>query len=125
MSRHAGIFLAQLRSDLEEICVGTGRAGTALLRLSEGMEAVVAGQDPPVTLVDGQHFRLNTAHPVVVQLLESPLRRRSDLAFVISSMMSLLNREREEITDEDERALHARLLEFAIHQGRGSWGAVV
>ena len=45
------------------------------------------------------------------------------MVFFISTLASLLNREVAEITDEDERNFHARLLNFALENAQGSWSA--
>ncbi len=125
MSRQSGIFLRQLRSDLEHLCQDSGKAGKALLRLSGQIDLVESNGAHPVALdAEQERLQLFLNHPLVKKLVENPLRRRSDTVFFISSMMSLLNREREEITDDDEREFHARLLQFALTECRGSWGAV-
>lgn len=78
---------------------------------------------PTILSWDREQGRLNvsSSHPAVAKLLNSPTRRRSDVIFFISTMASLLNREEADITDEDERVFHARLLRFALENSQGSW----
>ncbi|HIB69023.1 MAG TPA: hypothetical protein EYO33_29035 [Phycisphaerales bacterium] len=126
MSELTGKFLTQLKADIALLAAETGEPGRKLNQLAQRIDIDEEADTFPVSL-DRERGRvvIHGGHPSVEKLLNNPQRRRSDLLFFISSMMSLLNREEEDITDEHERAFHARLLRFALEEGQGSWAGAV
>lgn len=126
MSELTGRFLAQLQKDIVYLSSEAGPAARRLVEISQRIDIDEESDALPVTL-DKEHGRvvIHAGHPAVHHLLNSPHRRRSDLVFFISNIMSLLNREDESITDEHERLFHARLLQFSLNECQGSWAGVV
>lgn len=126
MSELTGKFLAQLKADVALLAADTGEPGRKLKELAQRIDIDEESDDFPVSL-DREQGRviIHGGHPSVEKLLNNPHRRRSDLLFFISNMMSLLNREEEDITDEHERTFHARLLRFALEEGQGSWAGAI
>lgn len=126
MSELTTKFLAQLKHDIPLMAREAGLAGTKLMALSQRIEASEERTDVPLSL-DSESGRLflQVKHPAVAHLLANPHRRRSDLLFIASSMMSILNREEADITDEHEREFHARILKFALDESQGSWAGAV
>lgn len=126
MSELTGRFLAQLQKDIVYLSSEAGPAGSRLVELSQRIDIDDESNAVPVSLNKQQgRVVIHAGHPAVTHLLNSPHRRRSDLIFFISNIMSLLNREEEFITDEHERLFHARLLQFAINECQGSWAGAV
>lgn len=121
-----GRFLAQLKNDIALIAEDTGEAGQKLLALAARLDIDEERRDVPVS-IDSEKGRImiHGGNPAVAHLLSQTQKRRSDLLFFISSMMSLLNREEEDITDEHERQFHTRLLRFALDECQGSWAGAV
>jgi len=119
-------FLSQLRNDIEILAADTGEAGQKLHQLAQKIDIDNESHQVPVS-IDRASKRvvIHAGHPAVKRLLNSPQRRRSDLLFFASNMMSLLNREEESITDEHEREFHARLLRYALEECHGSWAGAV
>lgn len=108
------------------LATDAGVAGPKLVELSQRIDIDEVNDALPVTLNREQgRVTIHAGHPAVAHLLNNPQRRRSDLLFFISNIMSLLNREEEEITDEHERAFHARLLRFALEECQGSWAGTI
>jgi hypothetical protein len=125
MSELTSKFLAQLKQDIPLMAQDAGLAGTKLMALSQRIEVSEERDDVPLSLDQDQgRLFLQIKHPAVAHLLSNPHRRRSDLLFIASSMMSILNREEEDITDEHEREFHARILRFALEEGQGSWAGI-
>jgi hypothetical protein len=122
VSELTGKFLHQLQEDIATITADSGSAGMRLRELSQRVDIDEENSEVPVSLdKDKGRILIHSGHPAVKHLLDNPNRRRTDLLFFASSMMSLLNREDQEVTDEHERAFHARLLAFALQHGQGSW----
>ena len=126
MSELTGKFLSQLKQDIPLMARDAGLAGTKLMSLAQRVEASEDRDDVPLTFDRDQgRLFLQVKHPAVAHLLNNPQRRRSDLLFIASSMMSILNREEEDITDEHEREFHARILRFALEESQGSWAGAI
>ena len=126
MSELTGKFLAQLKADIALLAADTGLAGDKLNQLAQKIDVDEESAVVPVSLDrDKGRVVIHAGNPAVAHLLNNPQRRRSDLLFFVSNMMSLLNREEEEITDEHERQFHARLLRFALEECQGSWAGAV
>lgn len=125
MSELTGHFLAQLQKDIVYLSAQAGPASARLVQLSQRIDIDEENNTVPVTLSKEGRVIIHAGHPAVSHLLNNPHRRRSDLVFFISNIMSLLNREEEAITDEHERLFHARLLEFALNECQGSWAGSV
>ena len=126
MIEHHSQFLSQLRESIKTVAADTGEAGQRLLQLSERLDLTEDGRSAPVT-IDSEQGRIviNTSHPAVEKLMSRATRRKTDLVFFISSMMSLLNREEEHIEDHHEKEFHARLLSYALEECQGTWMAQV
>ena len=126
MSELTGKFLAQLKNDIALLANDDQLAASKLRSLAERVDVDDTSASVPLS-IDKEKGRMliHTRHPAVDKLLNNPQRRRSDLLFFVSSMMSLLNREEEGITDEHEREFHARLLQFALNDCHGSWAGSV
>lgn len=126
MIEHHSQFLNQLKESIHTVAADTGEAGQRLLQLSERLDLVDRGNAAPVE-IDSELGRLliNTAHPAVETLIGRTTRPKTDLVFFISSMMSLLNREEEQIEDHHEKEFHARLLRFALEECQGTWMAQI
>ena len=119
-------FLLQLKTDIARVAQESGEAGEKLIRLSEGLEIDEANSDLPVSFhAEVGKILIHVNHPAVAHLLGHTQRRHTDLVFFLSSMMSLLNREEEVITDDHEREFHARLIRFALEDCQGSWAGSV
>lgn len=104
----------------------SGVAGEKLKELSQRIDIDEENDVLPVTLNREQgRVTIHAGHPAVAHLLNNPQRRRSDILFFVSNIMSLVNREEEEITDEHERVFHAQLLRFALEDCQGSWAGAV
>lgn len=126
MSELTGKFLTQLQADIALLAADTGHAGEKLNQLAQRIDIDETSEAVPVSLDrDKGRVIIHAGNPAVAHLLNNPQRRRSDLLFFVSNMMSLLNREEEDITDEHERAFHARLLKFALEDCQGSWAGAV
>lgn len=125
MSELTHKFLVQLKRDIETVSRDTGVAGAKLMDMATRLDISDAPSEVPVS-VDNERGRLliHAGHDAVKTLLNRTARRRTDLVFFISSMMSLINREEEHITDEHERVFHSRLLKFALEECEGSWDAL-
>lgn len=124
MSDLSSKFIQCLRRDLQLLADETCPISTRLLDWGERIDPV--GNDQGTVLSwDRERARVLIApqHPALAKLLNSPARRRSDVIFFISTLASLVNREDPDITDEHERAFHARLLRFALENSQGSWSA--
>jgi hypothetical protein len=121
-----GRFLTQLRNDIAVIAADTGVAGERLNQLAQRIDIDETNGSVPVS-IDREKKRvvIHASNPAVAHLLNNPKRRRSDLLFFASNMMSLLNREEESITDEHEREFHSRLIRFALEECQGSWAGAV
>ena len=117
-------FLAQLRADLQLLIDDSCPIGSRLNDLAPRVEIVEQGR-PHVVVWDKEQgrFQIEASHPVVKTLLSSKTRRRTDVVFFISTLATLLNREEPGITDEHERAFHAKLLRFSMENAQGSWSA--
>lgn len=115
-------FLAQLRADLQLLVDDSCPIGSRLNDLAPRLEIVEQGR-PHVVVWDKEQgrFQIEASHPVVKTLLTSKTRRRTDVVFFISTLATLLNREVSDITDEHERAFHAKLLRFSMENAQGSW----
>ncbi len=115
-------FLQCLRADLRLLADGTCPISS---RLAEWGDRIDFSEQTQSTVLswDREQGRLivSPSHPAVAKLLNSPTRRRSDVIFFISTLASLLNREEADITDDDERVFHAKLLRFALENSQGSW----
>lgn len=126
MSDLTGKFLAQLKHDIPLMARDAGLAGTKLMSMAQRIEVSEERNDVPLSFDHEQgRLFLQIKHPAVAHLLNNPQRRRTDLLFIASSMMSILNREEEDITDEHEREFHARILRFALEESQGSWAGAV
>lgn len=125
MSELTHKFITQLKKDIEYVSRDTGVAGAKLMEMASRLDITEEPSEVPVS-VDNEHGRLliHAGHQAVKTLLNHTLRRRTDLVFFISSMMSLINREEEHITDEHERLFHSRLVKFALEECQGSWDAI-
>ena len=118
------MFLQRLRADLALLVDSACPMSQCLVEWGDRLD-FRDHSESSVLVWDAQQGRvaISPSHPVVAKLLNSPTRRRSDVVFFISTLASLLNREVAEITDEDERNFHARLLNFALENAQGSWSA--
>ena len=126
MSELTHKFLTQLKNDIAIIAQDTGLAGQKLHQLAQGLAVIEDRDDVPLSIDrDKNRLVIHTKHPAVAHLFNNSQQRRSDLLFFVSSMMSILNREDEEINDEHERIFHARLLKFALEDCQGSWAGAV
>lgn len=126
MSELIGTFLNQLKHDISLLASQTGAAGQRLLEMSQRIDVSDQASEVPLSM-DREHGRLivYAAHPVMEKLLNHPQRRRSDLLFIVSGMMSILNREEQDIEDRHEQEFHAQLLRFALEDSQGSWAGAV
>jgi hypothetical protein len=117
-------FLQQLRGDLQLLADDSCPISSRLNDLVSRLEMVEQGGGNVITW-DKERGRLliTSSHPAVKTLINSPARRRSDVVFFISTLATFLNREEPDITDEHERAFHAKLLRFALEHATGSWSA--
>lgn len=124
MSNLSARFLQQLQADLRLLAETPCPISS---RLVEWGDRIDFSEQTQTTVIswdrDAGRLIISPSHPAVSKLLKSPTRRRSDVVFFISTLGSLLNREVAEITDEDERVFHARLLNFALENAQGSWSA--
>lgn len=126
MSDLTNKFLAQLKTDIPLMAQDAGLAGPKLASMAQRLEISDERTDVPLSLDESKtRLFLQVKHPAVAHLLNNPQRRRSDILFIASSMMSILNREEEDITDEHERQFHARILKFALDDSQGSWAGAV
>lgn len=117
-------FLTQLRSDLQLLVDDSCPIGSRLNDLAPRLEFVEQGRAEVIVWNKEQgRFQIEASHPAVKTLLNSKARRRTDVVFFISTLATLLNREEADITDEDERAFHAKLLRFSMENAQGSWSA--
>lgn len=117
-------FLQQLQGDLHSLADDACPIGRRLTDLVGRLEWVEQGRTTMITWdKDKGRFQIEAGHPAVKTLLNSPARRRTDVIFFISNLATLLNREQPDITDEDERVFHAKLLRFAMEHAQGSWSA--
>lgn len=124
MSNLSARFLQQLQADLRLIAQTPCPISTRLVEWGERIDFSDQGQSTALAWDrDAGRLMISPSHPAVSKLLNSPARRRTDVVFFISTLGSLLNREEAQITDEDERAFHARLLHFALENAQGSWSA--
>ncbi len=124
MSEIASRFLRHLQEDIQQLCDPDCPVGDRLRELSLRLDVVDVGGGHPIAWDKDQgRVLIDLGHPAVKTLINSPARRRTDLVFFISSLVSLLNREEAEITDEHERVFHAKLLRFALENSQGSWTA--
>lgn len=71
----------------------------------------------------GGPARLNPDHPVVKRLMKAVNKDRSRLYYLLSATYSIINRELEELHDDDERRFHAKLLEALLDGREGEWSA--
>lgn len=120
MSELTQKFLTELKRVTLSVAADAGETGEWLRGLTHRLTVSDAPNDVPVTLENG-HVVIHTGHPAVAHLLSKPQHQRTDLLYFVSSMMSILNREEEDITDEHERMFHHRLVNFAIEECQGSW----
>lgn len=117
-------FLTQLRSDLQLLVDDSCPIGSRLNDLAPRLEFVDQGRAEVIVWNKEQgRFQIEASHPAVKILLNSKTRRRTDVVFFISTLATLLNREEADITDEHERAFHAKLLRFSMENAQGSWSA--
>jgi hypothetical protein len=115
-------FLQQLRADLQLLADESCPIGSRLNDLVPRLEIVEQGRAEVIFWDKEQgRFLIEANHPAVKALLSSKVRRRTDVVFFISSLATLLNREQADITDEHERAFHAKLLRFSMENAQGSW----
>lgn len=118
------MFLQQLRGDLEYLSDDACPIGRRLRDLALQLDFVEEGRAEVLTWDKEQgRFLIEKSHPAVKAVLGNSLRRRTDVVFFISTLATLLNREEANITDEHERAFHAKLLRFALENAQGSWSA--
>jgi hypothetical protein len=116
--------LSQLQSDLQLLADDSCPIGSRLSDLVARLEIVEQGHTAVVVWnKERDRFQIEASHPVVKTLLNNKARRRTDVVFVISTLATLLNREQSDITDEHERAFHAKLLRFSMENAQGSWSA--
>ena len=119
-------FLIQLKTDIAKVASGGADVDEKFARLAHSLEIDDSNSDYPVTFQGkAEKICIHVKHPAVSHLLNNTQRRHSDLVFFLSSMMSLLNREEEVITDEHEREFHVRLLRFALEECQGSWAGEI
>ena len=115
-------LLTQLKSDIAKISIGNSDVDNRFSRLAHFLEIDETNSEYPMSFqAKSEKILIHVGHPAVTHLLKNTQRRRTDLVFFLSSMMSLLNREEEVVTDEHEREFHARLLSFALEECQGSW----
>ncbi len=122
MSDQRSKFLQQLQNDLRLLADDACPIGRRLADLVPRLEFVEQGRPEVIAWNKEQgRFQIEAGHPVVKTLLNSKARRRTDVVFIISTLATLLNREEPDITDEDERTFHAKLLRFSLENAQGSW----
>ncbi len=124
MSDLTAKFLTQLRSDLQLLADDSCPIGSRLNDLVPRLEIVELGRSEVIAWDKDQgRFQIEAGHQAMKTLLNSKTRRRTDVVFFISTLATLLNRHEADITDEHERAFHAKLLRFSLENAQGSWSA--
>lgn len=124
MSDLTAKFLKQLQNDLYLLADDSCPICSRLKDLAGRLDVVENGTSVAVSWDKEQgRFVIDASHSAVKALINSRTRRRTDMVFLLSTLATLLNREQADISDEHERAFHAKLLRFAMENAQGTWSA--